>query len=305
MCGSAATRMPRKPKTVALEATASATPPLPPDDVVQAVETVLRPAVRLLLRSGIDYPRLSADLKALFIEEAAAEIGRAGQSTTDSAISLLSGVHRKDVRNWRLTGRAPAPVRTVAPSARVFARWVSEAEYLAEDGRPRALPRTGPAPSFEALVRSVTQDVHPFTVLQELIRLGIASVEIQDGGETVVATPDFVPPVGSREALELLAANLADHASAAVSNVLGGPPALEQSVFAAGITAESAQRLQVLARAAWVRVRKQMIDEASRLYEADRERPDARTRVRFGSYFWSGPWEPPAADQDSPGDEEP
>ncbi|MEJ8840631.1 DUF6502 family protein [Ramlibacter sp. AN1133] len=299
--------MPRKPKIVALEAAGPVPASLPPDDVVQAVAAVLRPAIRMLLRSGIDYPRLAAELKWLFIEEAVAEIGRSGQAGTDSAISLLSGVHRKDVRNWRLGGRPPAAARPVALSARVFARWISQAEYLDAEGRPRALARTGAAPSFEALVRTVTHDVHPFTVLQELIRLGIASVEIQDGGEIVVPGSDFVPPAGSREALDLLAANLADHATAAVSNVLGGPPTLEQSVFAAGITAASAERLQALARSLWVRTRNEMIEEASRLYEADRELPEARMRVRFGSYFWSGPWEPALPDppDDSPRDEEP
>jgi len=304
--------MPRKPKIVPLEAPGPAAPPLPADDVAQAVAAVLRPTIRLLLRSGMAYPRLAAELKTLFIEEAVAEIGRAGHAGTDSAISLLSGVHRKDVRQWRENGRAPGAARPVALSARVFARWITDADYLGAQGRPRELLRSGPAPSFEALVRSVTQDVHPFTVLQELIRLRIACVEIQDGGEIVVPACDFVPPAGSREALELLAANLADHASAAVSNVLGAAPTLEQSVFAAGITPASAERLQALARALWLRTRGEMIEEASRLYEADQDSPQARTRVRFGSYFWSGPWEPeptappaPHPRQDSPRDEEP
>jgi hypothetical protein len=299
--------MPRKPKIVPLESEPSAAAPLPPDEVMQALAAVLRPAIRLLLRSGIDYPRLSAELKTLFIEEAVAQIEGSGHATTDSAISSLSGVHRKDVRNWRLTGRAPGTARPVALGARVFARWVSDAEYVGADGKPRALPRTGAGPSFDTLVRAVTHDVHPFTVLQELIRLGIASVEIQDGGELVVpAHPDFVPPAGSREALELLAGNLGDHANAAVSNVLGGAPTLEQSVFAAGVTAASAERLQALARSLWLRTRSEMIDEATRLYEADRERPEARSRVRFGSYFWSGPWEPAAQpEQDTPSEEQP
>jgi hypothetical protein len=306
LSGSQPLPMPRKPKILALEASSPAAPSLPPDDVVQAVAAVLRPAIRMLLHSGIDYPRLAAELKGLFIEEAAAEIERAGNATTDSAISLLSGAHRKDVHTLRLGGQVPAAARPVALSARVFARWISEAEYLDADGRPRALQRTGAAPSFEALVRAVTQDVHPFTVLQELIRLGIASVEIEDGGEIVVPVAEFVPPAGSREALELLAANLADHATAAVSNVLGAPPTLEQSVFAAGITPASAERLQALARTLWVRMRHEMIEEATRLYEADRDLPEARARVRFGSYFWSAPWEPPPpGPQDSPGEEQP
>jgi hypothetical protein len=297
--------MPRKPKIVPLENSAADTPHLPAVAALQAVMAVLRPAVRLLLRSGTDYPRLASELKSVFIEEAAAELRRTGQAGTDSAISLLSGVHRKDVRNWRLTGRPPDAARPVTLGSRVFARWVSDPAYTAPEGGPRALPRTGPAPSFEALVRAVTHDVHPFSVLQELIRLGVASVEIDDGGELVVpARAEFVPPAGSREALELLAGNLADHGCAAVANVLGAAPTLEQSVSAAGITAESAERLQALARTLWLRMRGDMIEEASRLYEADRNRPDARTRVRFGSYFWAGPWQPQAPAPETPPDEE-
>jgi hypothetical protein len=295
--------MPRKPKNVQQVRPASVAP-LPPSEVGQAVAAVRRPAIRLLLDSGIEYPRLAAELKPLLIDQARAELERAGQATTDSAVSLLSGVHRKDVRTWRETGRPAAAPKPVAASARVFARWLTDAEYRATDGAARALPRTGPAPSFEALVRAVTQDVHPFTVLQELIRLGAASVEVEGEREMVVpARRDFVAAAGSREALELLAASLADHTAAAVSNLLGADPTLEQSVFAAGITAESAQRLHALARALWARARHEIIEEATRLYEADRERPDARSRVRFGSYFWSGPWEPEAPEGDGSGED--
>ena len=118
-------------------------------------------------------------------------------------------------------------------------------------------------------------------------------MEVRKEREMVVpARPEFVPPAGSREALELLAANVADHALAAVSNVLGGAPRLEQSVFAAGITAQSAEQLNELARSLWNRARAEIIEEATRLYESDKERPDALSRVRFGSYFWSAPWTP-------------
>jgi hypothetical protein len=282
--------MPRKTKTPqALPA--SAAPPLAREEVLQAVAAVMRPVIQLVLRGGIDYTRFAAELKPLFIEQALAEIEQAGQGATDSAISLLSGIHRKDVRNWRVNGQLARAAKGIAVSAQVFAHWTADPAYATRKGKPRTLARTGPAPSFETLVRTVTVDVHPFTVLQELIRLGIASVQVRHEREWVVPTrADFVPPAGSSEALELLGASLADHALAAVSNVLGGPPRLEQSVFAAGITAESAQQLNELARTLWNRVRSEIIGEATRLYEADRQRPDALSRVRFGSYFWSGPW---------------
>lgn len=290
--------MPRKTKTPPPQP-ARAAPPLAREEVLQALAAVMRPVIQLALHGGIDYTRFAAELKPLFIEQALAEIERAGQGATDSAISLLSGIHRKDVRNWRLTGKPLRAGKDIAISAQVFAHWTADPVYASRKGRPRALARTGPAPSFETLVRAVTQDIHPFTVLQELIRLGIASVQVRQGRERVVPSQaDFVPPVGSREALELLAASLADHAFAAVSNVLGGAPRLEQSVFAAGITAQSAERLNELARTLWNEARAQIVAEASRLYEADKERPDALSRVRFGSYFWSGPWQPVAPDDE-------
>lgn len=284
--------MPRKPKTPQVQPARSA-PPLDSAEVLQALAIVMRPVAQLLLASGVDYTRFAAELKSVFVQQAVAEIAQAGQSPTDSAISLLSGVHRKDVRNWRLTGQLAPSGKGIAVSAQVFAQWAAHPPYATRRGKPRTLPRTGPEPSFETLVRTVTQDIHPFTVLQELIRLGMASVQVQHERELVVpAHADFVAPAGSREALELLAANLADHALAAVSNVLGGTPHLEQSVFAAGITAESALRLNQLARTLWNRSRAEIIEEATRLYEADKERDDALTRVRFGSYFWSAPWTP-------------
>jgi hypothetical protein len=179
----------------------------------------------------------------------------------------------------------------VAISSQVFARWTSDPVYSNRKRQPRALARLGPSPSFETLVRSVTQDVHPFTVLQELIRLGLVSVQIRKGEEVVVASgAGFVPLPGSREALELLGANLADHAAAAVSNVLGKPPHLEQSVFASGVTARSAEELGALARKLWSQARTELISEATRLYETDKTQANATQRIRFGSYFWSDNW---------------
>lgn len=229
------------------------------------------------------------------MEQARAELQRSGRGVTDSALSLLSGVHRKDVRSWRQNQLAQKRQRDVALTAQVYARWSSDADYRDRRRQPRALARTGVAPSFESLVRSVTQDVHPFTMLQELIRLGLARVEIRRGQEVVVpSTAGFVPAPGSLEALELLGANLGDHALAAVANVLGEAPRLEQSVYASGITPAAAEELAALARRLWNHARAELIAEATRLYEADRGHPEATQRMRFGSYFWAEDKEPAA-----------
>jgi len=268
-------------------------PSLPADEVLRNLGSVLAPLVRLLLASGVDYTRLVAELKPLFIEQARLELLRTGHSDTDSAINLLSGIHRKDVRGWRekrLGARVPLEVSI---SSQVFARWVQDPIYRDRRKRPKPLPRLGPIASFETLARSVTQDVHPYTVLTELIRLGLVKIEERKGQEFVVPhSGGFVPRAGTREILELFGGNLSDHASAAVSNLLGHAPHLEQSVFAEGITRESAEHLGELARKLWLHARSEMIAEATQRYAADQDREGATYRARFGSYYWADDLQP-------------
>ena len=263
--------------------------PLPAaDDVLRALAQVMAPLARLLLASGLDYTRLSAELKPLFIEQARLELLRSGQKDTDSALSLLSGVHRKDVREWRLNGLSGRIAQEMSIATRIFARWVQDPLYRDRRKRPQVLPRFGAAPSFETLARSVTQDTHPYTALTELLRLGLVTVKTVKGQEMIVPHRDgFVPPPGSRDLLDLFGANLADHAAAAVGNLLGHPPQLEQSVFAEGVTPESAAQLGELARKLWAQARSDMIAEATRLHAADQGREEATCRLRFGAYYWA------------------
>jgi len=268
------------------------------DDVVQATKSILAPLIQLLLATGTDYTRLAAELKPLFIEQARLELLRAGRKDTDSAISLLSGVHRKDVRTWRESGLGERLSRKAPPSTQLYARWLHDPDYLDRRRRPKALPRLGPAPSFESLARAITRDVRPYTLLAELLRLGLVHVETRRGQEYVVPSPSgFIPPAGSRELTELYGANVSDHAAAAVANLLGEEPRVEQSVFADGISAESAELLSQLARRLWNRARAEMITEASRLYEQDQDKPEATHRMRFGIYFYD---ESATPDSDKP-----
>ena len=261
--------------------------PLPSGDaVLEALHRALQPLIRLLLNAGVDYTQLTAALKPLFVEQARVELLRTGRKDTDSAISLLSGVHRKDLRDWRRNGAQERNASGLSMSAQVFARWVQDPLYRDRRKHPRALPRLGPAPSFDALARTVTQDVHPYTVLTELVRLGLVRMERRKGEEFVVPHPEgFVPPPGSQEMLQLFGANLGDHAATAVSNVLGASPQLEQSVFAEGLSEESVERLSELARKLWAQARSEMIAEATRLYQAGEGKTTATRRMRFGAYY--------------------
>ncbi|MBL8345518.1 MAG: hypothetical protein JNN03_08750 [Rubrivivax sp.] len=255
----------------------------------------LRPVVRLLVHHGITYPTLAAALKRVFLDEARRELQRRGMPATDSALTLLSGVHRRDVR--MLTREAPSGAGTRAAAANaeapkslaaeVVGRWMHERRFLARGGHPRVLARgAGERDSFDQLVESVSRDVRPRAVLDELLRLGVAE-EAPEGVRLLAE--GFAPKRGFDEMAALFAENVHDHAAAAVANLRGEANFLEQAVFVDEISEDSARQLSQVGVAAWKVAMREVMDAAQQRFDADQALPAAerRQRARFGVYFYS------------------
>ena len=67
----------------------------------KALRRVLLPLVRLMLTRGLHYPAAAEMLKSLYVEIADREFALDTKRQTDSRVSLISGVHRKDVKRLR------------------------------------------------------------------------------------------------------------------------------------------------------------------------------------------------------------
>jgi hypothetical protein len=255
---------------------------------LREASVLLAPVVRWLLRSGVSYNALADQLKPVFVEAARAELERGGVQPTGSALSVLSGVHRKDVRALTELPRAEAAAapRGVPLASQVFTRWMTERRYRDRAGAPRALPRSGAGITFESLSRELSLDVHPRTVMDELLRLGLVRLE---GDLLVPASATFVPSRQLDELTALFSANASDHIAAAVHNLtLDAPRYLEQSVFADGLGADSVAMLHEQARAAWSDAFAMMVKQARKRVVADAAVPEAeQQRMRFGVYFYS------------------
>ena len=256
--------------------------------VLDSTLHLLRPAVRLMLRHGVTYTAFSQALKRVFLQAAQEELQAKGMPQTDSAVSVLSGVHRRDVRNLtRLASPDDAPESFAGLASQVVARWLSDDGYRDADLAPRALARAGDAPSFDALVQAVSHDVRPRAVLDDLLRLGL--VEDTDGQITLL-TQGFVPKLGFSEMAAQLQNNVADHLSAACENLDSGAEFLEQAVFVDEITAESALHLHKASAQAWKVAFQSVMRQAQKRFDADAKSapPEERThRARMGMYYFS------------------
>ncbi|HYF20490.1 MAG TPA: DUF6502 family protein [Ramlibacter sp.] len=250
---------------------------------------LFKPLARLLLRHGVAYPAFSAALKQVFVDAALDELQQAGRKQTDSAVSLLSGVHRRDVRTLgrAVLARALAEGEPMNMASQVVARWLAEPGYLDEDGRPLGLTRAGPAPSFDALVESISRDVRPRAVLDDMVRLGLAQ---EAEGEVRLLQAGFAPRQGFQEMAALMQDNLHDHIAAASLNLDGGHNFLEQAVFVEELSAASAHEVHRAAARAWRQAFRSVMKEAQARYDHDQAHtpPHERAhRVRFGSYFYA------------------
>jgi len=274
-------------------------PGTPSPALVRALRQLLRPLVRLMLAQGVTYPYLADLLKGLFVEVADKEFRLDAKPPTDSRISLMSGVHRKDVSRLRLLLQSPEALEpSVVPrGAQLVAHWMGEPRYLQPDGQPRPLARLaseGGELSFEALVSGVNSDIRSRVVLDEWLRLGV--VHLDEEGRVCLNTGAFVPTRGADEKAFYLGHNLHDHAAAAVHNVLGGqPPFMERCAHASALSPASVEKLAKLGEQmgmkALLAVNKAAM-EAETQDQAERPAGAPLQRITMGVYFYSEPVAP-------------
>jgi hypothetical protein len=284
------------------------------DDVTQppehraladALAAVLLPLARLAVARGLPYAAAEEQFKQAFVQAAREAQPEPGATRMVSRISTATGINRREVTRL-IEGEKRATTRPRSLAAEVFAHWTTSPDYRDRRGLPRVLPRqtqTAGELSFETLAQSITRDVHPRSLLDELVRLGLATLDHQ--ADTVTLERDaFVPRGDAIRMLGFLGDNVGDHLSAAVDNVLNdGEQHFEQAVFAGEMSSASMEQVKALVRAQWQTLIEATVPMLEKMIEDDRqqERPFDR-RLRIGLYTFneslpssSGVDAPPAA----------
>ncbi|WP_448190431.1 DUF6502 family protein [Azospirillum sp. sgz301742] len=272
--------------------------PGPPPAVLGAVRRVLRPLVRVLIHYGITFPTLATLLKGVYVDVAERDCALPGRPMTDSRVTLLTGVHRKDVSRLR---DQPAPAQeavAASPSlaAQVVARWLGDSAFRAPDGAPLPLPRAGAEPSFEALVAGISKDIRPRALLDELLRAEL--VRERDDGLLDLAASAHLPHGDLNKLAHYYGRNLADHAAAAGHNLMGGtPPFLERAMFHDGLSLRSIEELRTEAERLGMELLVHLNRRANELSAHDAFSAAPKQRFTAGLYTYSAPDDPTPEDK--------
>ncbi len=258
-----------------------------PETMLAPLRRLLRPVVRLAIRCGVTFPAVADLMRALYVEVAREELGP-GQRT-DSRVSLMTGIHRKEIRRQRSVPADEPPPPLVTRNGQLIATWLGAPGFTDGNGIPLALPRAADpgnpeAPSFDRLVTSVTRDVRPRAVLDDWLSQGLVSLDAADRVHLSAAA--FLPQPGREEQLFYFARNLQDHIRAASANVLADGPApfVDRSVHYDRLTPTAAAELEQLGREAAQRVLLEVNRHAMRL-ATDAPAGSPTRRVNFGVYL--------------------
>ncbi|AIL63676.1 DUF6502 family protein [Pseudomonas alkylphenolica] len=272
-------------------------PTLPPS-LLSALRRVMRPLVRLMLRKGVTYTVFADLLKEVFVDVADREFRLDDKAPSDSRISLLTGVHRKDVRRLRKeddTASMALP-ENITLGAQLVNTWTSNQPFCKAAGQALPLPRlasVGGDVSFDALVAQVSTDIRARVVLDEWLRLGVVRLDEQDCVH--LEAQAFVPQKGFDEKAAYLAHNLHDHASAAVHNLTAqGQPFFERSVHYDALSPASVEVLRETVASEGMQTLLGFSRLAADLENGDLSSLDPRQRITIGLYFYTEPNSPTA-----------
>ena len=251
---------------------------------------LLRPIIRLLIARGILLPAVTATLKQIYVDVATTEFKIDDKPLTDSRVSVLTGVHRRDVRSIRKDGMPSSLPPSMSLSATVIGRWLGDPAYTDKKRQPRPLHRLADngSPSFEELFQHVSKDIHPRTILDDLINQEFVAWD-EKSDLVRLRTRAFVPAAGGEDSMRFFEMNLHDHLAAAVDNLLTNEQEkrfLERAVYYNELTSDSIDKIEVEARKLGERVLKELNSTAFQFQRNDDSSRGATERFRFGVFFY-------------------
>ena len=196
--------------------------------ILLALARLLTPIVRILLKNKVSYKTFEEISRQVFVEVADEHFGVPGRKQTNSRISVVTGLSRKEV--LRIKRLPPLQDRDLADqfhrAARVVSAWTTENAFMDTNGTPQTLPFDGATNSFSALVERYSGDVPARAMLDELSAAGV--VEVNAAREVKLLRRGYVPSGDDAQMLKILGTDVGDLANTIVHNFSHAP---DQSRF--------------------------------------------------------------------------
>lgn len=185
----------------------------------RAVIRMLNPIVQLLLRYEVSHSEFTELSRKSYVDVAFKHFSLPDRKPSNSRVSVITGLSRKEVVRLK-DMELDQPPQTRGPvnrATRVIGGWLSDDNFLDENGEPRELPLRGEDYSFDDLVAQYSGGITSRAILDELIRVGA----VEKIGKDAVRLNHlgYIPQNNEAEMIELLSSHMSDLLSTLIYNV--------------------------------------------------------------------------------------
>jgi hypothetical protein len=268
------------------------------DAALSALESILRPIVKLMLQSGISYSEFSSVAKSVFVHVATDDNKKRNRPANFSQVSAITGISRKEISRIRKGAGEDrwTPSMETSPVNTILHEWHFDRDFSDGAGNARSLPFEG-ANSFSTLVSRYAGDIPAGAMRSTLQKAGLLSQTSDD--LLVVSQPFFYSRQFDEDLIRELAFSMSNLGSTIVHNAmlhqkaeLSHEKKTELSRLERGVWSEHLDEKGVARFKAWVEfAAPRFLEEANRLVgEAEVPRIERGTKppraVGVGIFYY-------------------
>ena len=249
-----------------------------------AIQLIIRPLVRILLRNGVAYGTLAGLARQVYVDVAYNEFPPEGGKQTVSRVSALTGLTRKEVKRLlemdtmsEVEGQA-----RFSRGVRVVSGWMNDKQFHDSKGNPAHLPLEGARKSFAALVKKYSGDV-TVRAMQMMLEEG-GTVSVKDDTVSLVRRA-YVPGKDNLEKIAILGTDVSELINTIDHNLAADPDQLwfQRKVSYDNIAPESVAKLKKLSEKK-AQALLEMLDKQYSSMELDKDDVQGKL-VSFGIYY--------------------
>ena len=248
---------------------------------------ILRPLIQILLRNGVTYRAFAETAKAVYVEVATKEHHIPGRKQTDSRISVITGLSRKEVKRVKSLPASEVgnDLARYNRASRVISGWTQDRDFMDSQGNPLDLKMDQADNSFAELVRRYSGDAPPRAVLDELEQVG--AVQRLDDGTLCLVTRGYIPQTDSPERLGIFGVMVADllHSSDYNLKDESAKPYFQRVVANERIPAAATEEFQQVTRR-YCQQYLEKLDHWLAENEADSDGDTELRRIGVGIYYF-------------------
>jgi hypothetical protein len=247
---------------------------------------LLKPIAKIMIAYNMTLNAAIDALKRALYDAATSE----NDKITDSRVSLLTGLHRKDVRRLRENPSERGKRSLINPASLVIGIWLTHEKFQNEIGSPSALRRQGnkETPGFNDLVRISKVDIPVSTLLDALIEEKIIEYK-KATDQFVLVKGAFLATTDDSLMLDAFEKNLAAHLDAASGNLLKDQSEkafFERALHVNKLSEKSVEKLEFKAQNLMQDILETLNKEALTLQEQDANDKHNNQRFSVGAYIF-------------------